>query len=326
MARLRLGVALLLPPPLDREVDALRRACGDTSVERVPPHCTLVPPVNVGEDDLDRGLARLRAAGAATRPFTLDLGPPATFWPASPVLYLAVAGEVAAVHALRQRLWAEPLARPLTWPFHPHVTLADEASPERLSAAVAALADYRASVTLERVHLLQEQRGGHGRRVWRPVADIPFERPAVVGRGGLELELAVTDRLDPEAARLAEAEGEGGRHGEPAARELAVAARRGGRVVGAAVGWTSGPAAFLDDLTVAADCRRQGIGAHLVATFLTEATRRGCRLARTRTEAGGPAEGFWRRLGWVEEARFDVYALGRDFRQLRRDLAGGYGR
>ena len=47
MGRVRLGVALLIPPPFDREVDGLRRALDDGSLGRIPAHLTLVPPVNV---------------------------------------------------------------------------------------------------------------------------------------------------------------------------------------------------------------------------------------------------------------------------------------
>ncbi len=53
----RLGVALLIPAPLDREIDGLRRAVGDGALGRIPPHLTLVPPVNVREDRLGEALA-----------------------------------------------------------------------------------------------------------------------------------------------------------------------------------------------------------------------------------------------------------------------------
>lgn len=323
MARLRLGVALLVPPPVGAEVDVLRRACGDRAVGHLPPHCTLVPPVNVREDRLDDALARLRSAAAACRPITVTLGPLTSFLPANPVLYLEVEGEVDAVHDLRHRIFAEPLARSLTWPFHPHVTVVDSGEPERMEAAVRALAGYRAEVTFERVHLLAEQRDEAGQRVWRPIADATLAAPAVVGRGGLELELTVSSRLDPEGTRFSEREWavvDRDRYGEVWPEDLAVTARRDGRVVGAAVGWTSGASAYLADLVVGAAQRREGIGGQLVAAFLSEAAARGCRLARVRTEAGGSAMSFWNRLGWVQEAHFDAFTLDRDFVQLRRAL------
>ena len=118
MPKRRLGVALLVPPPFDREVDALRRACDDGALGRLPAHLTLVPPVNVNEGNLGAALAVLREAAAATRPFAVELGPPASFLPDNPTLHLPVSGAaLEAVQALRDRVFREPLARPLTWPF-----------------------------------------------------------------------------------------------------------------------------------------------------------------------------------------------------------------
>lgn len=211
---MRLGVALLLPEPVRTEVEGLRRALGDPTLPRIPPHLTLVPPVNVREDRLSDALAVLRQAAAATKPLRLTLGPPATFLPANPTIYLEVAGDL----AVRDRVFREPLARSLTWPFVPHVTIADDIDPQRIPAALAALADYRAEITVDRVHLLQEGEG----RTWAPIADAPFAAPAVIGRGGLPLEITVTDRLDPQAAALEDD------------TRLAITGRRDGRVVGTA--------------------------------------------------------------------------------------------
>ncbi|MGI8983780.1 MAG: GNAT family N-acetyltransferase [Acidimicrobiales bacterium] len=286
MPRLRLGVALLVPRLVGDEIDVLRRACGERAVERIPPHCTLVPPVNVRGDRLDDAVVGGGAAAAATRPFTVTLGPPTTFLPVNPVLYLAVGGDDAAVRALRHRVFVEPLSRSVTLAFHPHVTLVDRGEPEVLAAAVRALAGYRAEVTFSGVHLLQERRDDQGCRVWRPVADAAFAAPAVVGRGALGLELALSERLGPEATALSASEWaviDHDRHGHVWPEDLAVTARRDGAVVGTAVGWTSGTSAYLGDLIVVAAHRGEGIGSHLVAAFLAAAIDLGCSRARVRT-------------------------------------------
>ncbi|MDP9388215.1 MAG: 2'-5' RNA ligase family protein, partial [Actinomycetota bacterium] len=254
MPKARLGVALLLPPAVAAEVDGLRRALGDGALGRIAPHVTLVPPVNVAAARMGDALAVLRRAASACRPLTLALGPAATFLPATPVVYLAVGGApdaVAGVRALRDAVFSEPLSRPLTWPWVPHVTLADDADPARIPAAVAALADYRVVVRIDRVHLLREGPG----RVWEPLADAPFAAPSVVGRGGLALELSVTDRLDPEGAALVADD----------RRPFAVSARRDGVVVGVARGATAAEEAELAALAVAAAERGQGIGSRLLA-------------------------------------------------------------
>ena len=254
---MRLGVALLLPPPLDAEVDGMRRALGDGTLGRMPAHLTLVPPVNVRVDRLGEALAVLRRAAAATRPFTLRLGPPATFLPDNPTLYLAAAGDV---QALRDKVFVDPLARPLTWPFVPHVTLADEADPDRIAAACGALAGYEVDVTFHRLHLLREGPG----RVWAPIADAAFAAPAVIGRGGLPVEISVTQAVDPEARALA------------GAGPLVVTARADGMVAGYAEGWCRPPRAHLCSMVVAPEQAHLGVDRHLLAAFRSEAAARGC--------------------------------------------------
>ena len=266
-------------------------------------------------------LSLLRAAAAAGRPFTLQLGPPRTFLPDTPVLYLHVGGEVQAVHALRDRAFGEPLARPLTWPFVPHVTLADEAEPSRIEAALVALGDYRVEAAFDRLHLLREEPG----RRWEPIADATFEPPAVVGRGGLPLDLTVTDRLDPEAAAFWKEEsaavsrerfGEGWEPRHP----FAVTARRDGRVVAVATGHTWGGGGHLEELLVAAGSRGQGIGSQVLARVEWLAAERGARAMTVHTWAEGPAYRFYRGRGWTRDGDLPPRPGADALIQMRRDL------
>ncbi len=324
MPRRRLGVALLLPPPFDREVDALRRACDDGALGRIPSHLTLVPPVNVREDAITDALRVLREAASSVEPLTLQLGPPATFLPNSPTLFLRVSGPgEEQLGKLRDRVFIPPLERPLTWPFVPHVTLADDMAPARIAAAVEALAGYRALVRFERVHLLEESKTASG-RVWDPIADAAFARAAVVGRGGIELELTVSERPDEAVAAFAQREwdayrvevlGRDARDEEP----FAIVARRGGHIAGVAEGWTQGGVAYLRELIVAAELRSQGVGSKLLAAFESLAAERDCRRLAVRTYRN-QAYGFYVSRGWVDEAAWD-WKHGREMVQLRRDLS-----
>jgi 2'-5' RNA ligase len=323
MSKMRLGVALLIPPPLDREIDTLRRATGDGTFGRVPAHLTLVPPVNVRRDRLDDALGVLRRAAAASRPLHVRLGPATTFLPDNPVLFLPLEEGAAGVVALRDRVFEEPLSRPLTWPFVPHVTVADEADPERITAAQVALVDYRTEVTFDRVHLLHEAPG----RVWRPVADFPMSAPAVVGRGGLPLELSVTDLLDPESRRFTEAAWQAASGAGPAElaqplahERYAVSARRDEQVVGTATGWARAGMASLSNLVVRPDVRGQGVASRLLACFESEARGRGARRLAARARAGGDGHRFLCHRGWVEEGRLSEWFGGHDVVDLRRDI------
>lgn len=314
MPRKRLGVALLVPAPQSEEVDGLRRALGDGALGRVPAHLTLVPPVNVAERDLGDALELLGAAAAVTSPFTLSLGPPATFWPDAPVVHLAAGGDVVALDRLRERVFQPPLARTLSWPFVPHVTLADEAAPDRIEAAVTALGSYRTEVRFERVHLLEEGQG----RVWSVAADAAFRKPAVVARGGLALELTVSERADPLVASWATSAWAA--HDEGEEMRFAVTARREGGVVGLAEGVVRGRVCELRRLIVEDAARGQGVGSHVLAAVESLAAERGCTVCRLRAPAGGRAAGFYRARGWVDVGTLPDWRWGRDFVRMERRL------
>jgi len=218
--RLRLASALLVPEPTAREIDGLRRALGE-DVDRVPPHLTLVPPVNVRVDDLGAALRQLRVAASAVAPITVTLGPAVTFHPVNPVVYLEVGGDVDAVRRVRDGVFAGPLSRTITHDFVPHVTLVESTTPERIAAALVALRDYAVEITFDAAHLLQE----HNRR-WRPIADARFCTALLVGRGGIETEITVSSSADPHVAAFVGT--------PPDDVEHVVVARREGEIVAVA--------------------------------------------------------------------------------------------
>jgi 2'-5' RNA ligase len=320
--RRRLGVVLLVPPPWSAEIDGMRRALGAGSLGRIAPHLTLVPPVNVREEDVPAALAVLRsAASLVDGPLVARLGPAATFSPENPVVYLSVAG--AGVQALRDAVFRPPLERPLTWPFHPHVTLADEvASVERSEAAVTALSDYVIDVAFEGVALLEEGEG----RVWTPIAEVPFERPSVVGRGGgLEVSLQRSSALDDEAARWTEREWAAYSLADYGVAEedvpFAITARRGGDIVGTATGASRLGELYLARLIVGPSDRRTGVASHLLAAVESLAAERGCRRLTLRTQAQGPARALYEGRGWRVYATLPRWREGRDFVQMERLLS-----
>ncbi len=326
MPRRRLGVVLLVPAPVAGEVEGIRRACGDANRLKIAPHATLIPPINVREEDLEDTFSVVRDAAGGCPPLRLVVGPAATFDPARTVLYLAVGGpDLDRLHELQTCLVAGPLDRPADRPFVPHVTVSIALSPERVESSLAALADFEAEILVDRIHVLENTRDEDlDRHVWRPIADAFLGGRSVVGRGGLELELTVSASVDPDVSawsvpawERADLEDLGAVGAEDT---IVVTARRDGRAVGLLEGWTWADLAYVADLLVAEDARGEGIGRHLLARFEAEARGRGCTSLALRAVAGSPAEAVYRHLGWEAESVQRRWVFGRDFIQFRRWL------
>ncbi|MGH9128066.1 MAG: GNAT family N-acetyltransferase [Acidimicrobiales bacterium] len=327
MPRVRLGVVLVIPEPVGREVDGLRRALGSGALGRIPPHITLVPPINVAEAELGTALEVLRAAAGQVRPLELELGPAATFWPANPVVYLSVGGAgLPGVERLRGALLRPPLDRPSDQAFVPHVTVRDNVDPELIPAALALLGAYRAEVSVEVVHLLAQRAG----QVWESVGSARLSAPAVIGRGGLAVEVSGALGLDAQAAAWAaaawasyvtETYGEGAVSDRP----FAFAARLARRVVGVAEGSVGGcgtgwPTATLSRLVVAPSSRSQGVGSHLLAAVESHAASESCVSLRALVRVGSPAVTFYLARGFAPSAELPAWRAGCDFVVMERSL------
>lgn len=274
------------------EMDGLRRALGDPSLGRVVPHLTLVPPVNVRASDLGAALEVLRAASAAQPgPLLLTAGPPATFLPDNPVLFLQVGGEIERLRELRDAVFRPPLERALSWPWVPHFTLADGIDERRILSALDSLDRYAGVVEVDRVVILEELRG----RTWTPIADARLGPPAVVGTGGLSVRITRGRLPDPLAlAAIGEdGAGEGFWLGWPdpaqAPAPIVLTAHRGTELVGTAAirNGKSGPRAAV---FVLPNARREGVGGQLLARLESDALDGGWDL---RTVTGEGPSGFY---------------------------------
>jgi 2'-5' RNA ligase/GNAT superfamily N-acetyltransferase len=225
MDRLRLSVALLVDEPYATEISGLRRALGGQLVGHAPPHVTLVPPVNVPDDEIDRALTIVRQAAASVAgPVSVSLGPIATF-ASNGVLYLPVqnstetlgvvptaGGEaslgrvtrhggpdaLAAILELRDRVMRPPLWRHVSHEFVPHVTLRTNPDQMLIPAALLALAGFRIPVTFRNLTLLQLSSDG----VWSSLGDCPLGKPLVRGRGTFVRELRIVNHAAPDVVSL----------------------------------------------------------------------------------------------------------------------------
>ena len=173
MPRRRLAVALLIPAPVSIEIDGLRRALGDRQLGRIDPHITVVPPINVREEEVADAMAVVQAAASGRQPLTVTLGPVDTFASTSPVRFLRVE-PWDEVQALYQACWTGVLERPEKRPFHPHVTVdIDGGVTGADDPALDVLRHYRAEVTIDRVTLLEHIDDPEHRR-WEPYTAYRF--------------------------------------------------------------------------------------------------------------------------------------------------------
>lgn len=286
----------MVDPPVGAWVDGLRRALDVPAIDRIAPHVTLVAPLNLPAGALDGALDQLHAAAAVvTGPLRLTLGPPATFLPVNPVLYLQVGGDLDALQAVRHALGGPPLERADRRPWVPHVTIASRLDDERIAALVGHLGGFSAVADVERITLLDEHRRDDGRRHWVALADAMLGPPVVVGRGGLELRLITGRTLDPGASELL------GRSldGISLPDRLVVTGRREGVTVGAAAVWRDDAGGHVR-VVVAPDHRRSGVGAHLLASAEHAARREGW--ACPTLTAEGPAGFYVARSAWARPA------------------------
>jgi len=322
--RRRLTVALVLTGSAADEIDGLRRGLGAKSLERIAPHLTLIPPVNVREESLHGALALVRTAAGRSAPIAVDLGPPSTFWPRTPVLYLEVSGDLDSLAALRSDLATGPLAPPaarLEQKFVPHVTLDQRIEPGRLPQAMSALADYRTSYCFERLTVL-EQDASHR---WHPLADAALGKPRVAGRGTLDLEISVVERPDPVIAAWAEeqwAQYLRERYGEAVTppTPFAVVARAEGVPVGFADGSVAGPVCRLGRIVVSPQWRGLGVGSHMLDAVERVGLERRCTRVRLETNSGGEAQRLYAGRGYVVTAVLPRWREEHDFVLMEREL------
>ncbi|HVU74671.1 MAG TPA: 2'-5' RNA ligase family protein [Mycobacteriales bacterium] len=170
MPRRDIGVALPLPEPFNGELQTWRERLGDPNARQIPPHITLLPPTTLQTEDLDEVEEHLRAIAARERSFVVHLSGTGTFRPLSPVVFVSIAQGAAECARLERQVRHGPLARALSYPYHPHVTVAHDLDDEALDRAEESLEGYEARWRVWGFTMFE--RGADS--VWRPQRDFPF--------------------------------------------------------------------------------------------------------------------------------------------------------
>lgn len=253
---------------------------------RIPVHITVVAPVTVDGDDLDEAVAVVRAAAAAEGgSVAVMLGPTRTFLPINPVVYLAVDGDLDAIARLHDACRVGPLEREDDYDFTPHVTLLNGGSDDDLRAGETSMRNYRAHVRFNGLTVMEQNDDD---KIWRPIADAPFEAESTTRTLGADkVTIAVSAFESPAGRRI-------GRY-----RPLVVEAFVDGHSVGIARGRVAAEdVAWLDELVIVGEQRGSGVGGALARAFIEEARAR--RATELRSSRGATVAGFLVGLGFVQ--------------------------
>jgi 2'-5' RNA ligase len=165
-----IGVALAIPEPWARELQEYRSAVGDETATRIPTHITLVPPIEVGDGAVSDVEDHLAGVAGEQTPFHVHLRGTGTFRPVSPVVFVMVARGISECEQLADSVRRGPLDMELTFPYHPHVTIAHDLDEGSLDRAFSELAGFECEFDVGEFHLyVHEDETG-----WRPTRSFPL--------------------------------------------------------------------------------------------------------------------------------------------------------
>jgi 2'-5' RNA ligase len=168
-----LGVVVSVPEPWAQLLVEWRSKVGDPQASLVPPHVTLLPPTEVRVADRAAISAHLAEVARRHPPFTVHLSGTGTFRPVSEVVFVAVALGIADCELIASDVRSGPLARPLNFPYHPHVTVAHDVPTDMLDTAYDGLAELHAEFFVDSFTEFEQLPGG----AWAVAREYPLTGP-----------------------------------------------------------------------------------------------------------------------------------------------------
>ncbi|MFC8849541.1 MULTISPECIES: 2'-5' RNA ligase family protein [unclassified Micromonospora] len=163
---IQIGIAVDIPEPWGGMLTRRRVEAGDPLV--VPAHVTLLGPTEIPAAALPAVERHLAGVAATHLPFTLHLRGTGTFRPVTQVVFVAVAAGISECELLAAAINSAPeLHRELRFPYHPHVTVAQDVAPEALDRAYEDLADFSAMFEVDSFTLFSHS----GQTRWQPRRD-----------------------------------------------------------------------------------------------------------------------------------------------------------
>lgn len=312
MARRRVLVAIVPPPEIRSGCRVLRRMLGDNRPERIVPHITLVPPVNLEPGRFASVRRHVRAIATEWRPITLNVEGVASFLPSTPTVHLSI-GDLSEgqLLALRTALMVDDLFREDLRPFRPHITLREKMNESQIDRVLetfeSASFEWANSGEWEvtSIRLMEQFRTDQRGTYWATVAEEKLAPATVVGRGGVELVIHSSSVVEPEVASLL---GTTPNHLASTKQVLCVTAeipRKVGQPVGVVLGDLSPDGAKIGELAVRPDSRGMGIARQLISHWCHLAATSGAALTWANDCEGAEvlgATGFSRVGGlWIRE-------------------------
>jgi 2'-5' RNA ligase len=167
----RIGVAIDVPEPWGSALTRRRAEAGDPQAAYTPAHVTLLGPTEVDTDALPAVEKHLEAVASAHEPFTIHLRGTGTFRPVTEVVFVTLAVGISECEILAGAIAAaEGVHRDIRFPYHPHVTVAQDVPSAALDAVFEDLAGFSARFPVTSFTLFSH--GGEG--PWRPRRDFPL--------------------------------------------------------------------------------------------------------------------------------------------------------
>jgi 2'-5' RNA ligase len=164
------GVAVEVPDPWAERLQQARADFGDPVAWNIPVHITLLPPTVVPRADLEEISVHLARVALKLTSFSIVLDGTDTFRPVSPVVFVRVTSGSDACDELQGLIRSGPLRRNLSFPYHPHVTVAHHLDDEALDTARTTLAEFSAEFDVSGFGLFEHGADG----VWRQRRRFPF--------------------------------------------------------------------------------------------------------------------------------------------------------
>ncbi|MBM2622202.1 2'-5' RNA ligase family protein [Actinoplanes sp. LDG1-06] len=169
----RIGVAIDIPEPWGELLTQRRAAAGDPQAAYTPAHVTLLGPTDVRTDTLPAIEKHLETVAAAQVPFTIHLRGTGTFRPVTEVVFVTLAVGISECELLAEAIVSSgDVHRDSRFPYHPHVTVAQDVPAEALDAVFDDLAGFSAKFHVPAFTLFSRGEGP-----WKRRRDYPLGVP-----------------------------------------------------------------------------------------------------------------------------------------------------